>query len=132
MQFLAQFNMGVLELHRLRLNKDRDEADYGAGGGLLLEEARPKIKRPSLYKVMMMNDDYTPMEFVVHVLQAFFAMDKEKATRVMLQVHTEGKAVCGIYPRDIAETKAAQVVEFAQQNEHPLICEVEAVEEDDT
>lgn len=132
MQFLAQFDMGILENHRLRLSKDRDEEGDDFGGGLLLEATKPKIKKPSLYKVMMMNDDYTPMEFVVHVLQAFFALDREKATRVMLQVHTDGKAVCGIYTKDIAETKAAQVVEYAQQNEHPLICEIEAVEEDDT
>ncbi len=130
MQFLAQFSMGILENHRLRLSKDRDEPDHDSDGGLLLEEARPKIKRPSLYKVMMMNDDYTPMEFVVHVLQSFFSMDREKATRVMLQVHTDGKATCGIYTRDIAETKAAQVIEYAQQNEHPLLCEIEAVEDD--
>ena len=132
MQFLVQFDMGVLENHRLRLSKDREEDDYDFGGGLLLEQAKPKVKKPSLYKVMMMNDDYTPMEFVVHVLQALFVMDREKATRVMLQVHTDGKAVCGIYTKDIAETKAAQAIEYAQQNEHPLICEIEAVEEDDT
>ncbi|MFT6386802.1 MAG: ATP-dependent Clp protease adaptor protein ClpS [Cellvibrionaceae bacterium] len=132
MQFLAQFDMGILEKHQLRLSKGKDEEDYDFGGGLLLEHAKPKIKKPSLYKVMMMNDDYTPMEFVVHVLQAFFVMDREKATRVMLQVHTDGKAVCGIYIKDIAETKAAQAIEYAQQNEHPLICEIEAVEEDDS
>ncbi len=132
MQFLAQFDMGILENHRLRLSKDKEGEDYHSGGGLLLEAVRPKIKRPSLYKVLMINDDYTPMEFVVHVLQAFFSMDREKATRVMLQVHTEGKAVCGIYTKDVAETKAAQVVEYAQENEHPLVCEIEAVEEDET
>jgi len=76
---------------------------------------------------MLLNDDYTPMEFVVHVLEAFFTMDREKATRVMLQVHQEGKAVCGVFTRDIAETKSAQVNEYAKQNEHPLICEIEEV-----
>jgi ATP-dependent Clp protease adaptor protein ClpS len=127
MKFLAQFNLGILENHRLRLSKEKiDHAD----GGLLLEEARPKVKRPSLYKVIMLNDDYTPMEFVVHVLETFFSMDREKATRVMLQVHMDGKAVCGIYTRDIAETKAAQVVDYAQQNEHPLTCEIEVVEDE--
>ncbi|MGH1485933.1 MAG: ATP-dependent Clp protease adapter ClpS [Cellvibrionaceae bacterium] len=118
--------MGILENHRLRLSKE--EPDHH--DGLLLEEARPKIKRPSLYKVIMLNDDYTPMEFVVHVLEAFFTMDREQATRVMLQVHKEGKAVCGVYTRDIAETKAAQVIDYAQQNEHPLLCEIEVVEDE--
>lgn len=131
MQFLALFNMGILENHRLRLSKEDGNEEYPGDGGLLLEEARPKIKRPSLYRVVMMNDDYTPMEFVVHVLQSFFGMDQEKATRTMLQVHTEGKAVCGVYTRDIAETKAAQVVDYAQQNEHPLQCDIEAVEDED-
>jgi ATP-dependent Clp protease adaptor protein ClpS len=128
MKFLAQFNMGILENHRLRLSKE--EPDYHSDDGLLLEEVRPKIKRPSLYKVIMLNDDYTPMEFVVHVLETFFSMDREKATRVMLQVHTEGRAVCGVFTRDIAETKAAQVIEYAQQNEHPLLCEIEVVDGD--
>ena len=78
----------------------------------------------------MLNDDYTPMEFVVHVLQIYFDIGLEKATQVMLTVHTQGRAVCGIYTRDIAETKAAQVVRFARENEHPLLCEIEAVEDE--
>lgn len=121
--------MGILEKHRLRLSKE--EPDDQSGDGLLVQEARPKIKRPSLYQVVMLNDDYTPMEFVVQVLETFFSMDREKATRIMLQVHQQGKAVCGIYPRDIAETKAAQVIDYAQQNEHPLLCEIEVVEDED-
>lgn len=120
--------MGILEKHRLRLSTE--EPDYHSDGNLLLEDARPKIKRPSLYKVIMLNDDYTPMEFVVHVLEAFFNMDREQATRTMLQVHKAGKAICGVYTRDIAETKAAQVIDYAQQNEHPLLCEIEVVEDD--
>ena len=128
MQFLAQFNMGILENHRLRLSKE--EPERHSDGGLLLEDARPKIKRPPLYQVIMLNDDYTPMEFVVHILESFFSMDREKATRIMLQVHQQGRAVCGVYTHDIAETKAAQVIEYAQQNEHPLLCEIEAVEDD--
>ena len=125
MQFLAQFNMGTLKNHELRLSKETP--DRHSDGGLLLEETRPKLKKPSLYQVIMLNDDYTPMEFVVHVLEMFFGMDREKATRVMLEVHTHGKAVCGVYTRDIAETKAAQVVDYAQQNEHPLQCAIQAV-----
>ena len=78
-----------------------------------------------LYKVVVFNDDYTTMEFVIEVLQTFFAMNRERATQVMLKVHMEGFAVCGVYPKDIAETKVAQVSEFAKQHGHPLRCELE-------
>lgn len=94
---------------------DPDE-DYG------LAVARPELKKPSMYKVIMLNDDYTPMEFVIHVLELFFNMDQEKATQIMLTVHTKGAAVCGVYPKDIAETKAEHVVEYAKENQHPLMC----------
>ncbi|WP_370519461.1 ATP-dependent Clp protease adapter ClpS [Alcanivorax sp. DP30] len=94
-------------------------------GDLAVEEAKPKLKQPSMYKVWMLNDDYTPMDFVVEVLEDFFNMGREQATRVMLAVHTEGKAVCGVFPRDIAETKATQVVEYARENQHPLMCQVD-------
>jgi ATP-dependent Clp protease adaptor protein ClpS len=90
-----------------------------------VEEAKPRLKRPPMYKVMMLNDDYTPMDFVVEVLETFFRMDREQATQVMLTVHTRGKAVCGVYPQDIAETKAAQVVDYAREHQHPLMCQVE-------
>ncbi|OOG21208.1 ATP-dependent Clp protease adapter ClpS [Thioalkalivibrio denitrificans] len=93
--------------------------------GLALEEARPKIKPPPQYQVVLLNDDYTPMEFVVEVLEGFFGMDREKATRIMLHVHTRGKGVCGIYPRDIAETKVAQVNDYSRQHKHPLLCAME-------
>ena len=93
---------------------------------LAVEEAKPKLKKPPMYKVVLINDDYTPMEFVVHILEAFFGMDREKATHIMLNVHTRGKGVCGIYPRDIAETKVAQVNDYSRQNEHPLLCTMEA------
>ncbi len=99
--------------------------------GVLEAPAKPKIKKPPLYRVVLLNDDYTPMEFVVEVLQTFFGLDREKATQVMLAVHTQGKATCGIFPRDIAETKSAQVNQYAQENQHPLISEIEAVEDDD-
>ena len=102
-----------------------DSDDYSIGHGVAVEESKPETKRPPLYKVVLLNDDYTPMEFVVQVLETFFAMDRTKATQVMLQVHTEGKGVCGVFPRDIAETKANQVVRCALENEHPLKCEVE-------
>lgn len=95
------------------------------GHGLALEESRPKLKRPSLYRVVLLNDDFTPMEFVVDVLQTIFGMERTRATRVMLEVHTKGKGVCGVYSYDIAETKVAQVTSVAQQQQHPLLCTME-------
>ncbi|SDH21447.1 MULTISPECIES: ATP-dependent Clp protease adapter ClpS [unclassified Nitrosomonas] len=91
----------------------------------VLEESKSKIKLPPLYKVMLLNDDFTPMDFVVMVLQTFFFMDQEKATQIMLKIHTEGMGVCGIYPSDIAMTKVQQVNEFSRQNQHPLMCVME-------
>ena len=91
----------------------------------VIVKSKPKTKTPSMYKVLMLNDDYTPMDFVVEVLEVFFAMNREKATRIMLTVHTQGKAVCGIFTRDVAETKAAMVVDYARENQHPLMCQVE-------
>lgn len=109
--------------------EDRPETDRGIA--VVERPAEPKLKKPPLYKVVLLNDDYTPMEFVVEVLQVFFGMNREKATQVMLAVHTTGKATCGIYPRDIAETKSAQVNQYAQDHEHPLVSDIEAVDEDD-
>lgn len=93
--------------------------------GLALQEARPKLKRPPLYKVLLLNDDYTPMEFVVQVLERFFSMNREKATQIMLHVHTRGVGVCGVFSRDVAETKVAQVNDFSRENKHPLKCTME-------
>jgi ATP-dependent Clp protease adaptor protein ClpS len=93
--------------------------------GLALQEAKPKLKRPPLFKVLLMNDDYTPMEFVVEVLESFFQMDRAKATQVMLHVHTRGRGVCGVFTRDIAETKVAQVNDYSRSNQHPLLCTME-------
>jgi len=104
----------------------REEGD--SEGGLALQESKPELKRPPLFKVILLNDDYTPMEFVVEVLEVFFRMNREQATHVMLTVHTKGKGVCGVYTRDIAETKAAQVNQYARENGHPLLCEIEASE----
>jgi len=88
-------------------------------------EVLPAIRLPKKYKVVLLNDDYTPMEFVVEILKRFFHLNEELATQVMLQVHIVGKAVCGVYTRDIAETKVAQVNDFARSNEHPLLCTME-------
>ena len=107
-----------------QMSKEQEDSD----GGLALQESKPALKRPPLFKVVLMNDDYTPMEFVVEVLEVFFRMNREQATHVMLTVHTQGKGVCGIYTRDIAETKAAEVNQYAREQEHPLLCEIEASE----
>jgi ATP-dependent Clp protease adaptor protein ClpS len=95
--------------------------------GLALEEAKPRVKRPPLYNVILMNDDYTPMEFVVHILERFFSKDRPSATRIMLEVHTRGKGVCGAYTHEIAETKVAQVNAYSRDNQHPLLCTLEPV-----
>ena len=95
----------------------------------LLEHTEQKIVPPSMYKVVLLNDDYTPMEFVIDILISFFRHNEEQATQIMLAVHTVGKGVCGIYSKDVAETKAAQVNQYSRQHKHPLLCEVEAVEE---
>jgi len=102
-------------------NKPGEDRDHG----LAIEEARPRLKKPPLYRVVLLNDDYTPMEFVVQVLQGIFSMDRSKATRVMLEVHTKGKGICGVYTFEIAETKVAQVTGLAQQHQHPLLCTME-------
>jgi len=95
------------------------------GFGLAVEEAQPKVKLPSLYRVVLLNDDYTPMEFVVDVLGTIFGMERTRATQVMLEVHTKGKGICGVFNFEIAETKVAQVMTFANQHQHPLLCTME-------
>jgi len=95
--------------------------------GLVVEEATPKLKRPPQYQVLLLNDDYTPMEFVVEVLERVFGMDRTLATRVMLEVHTKGRGICGVFTYEIAETKVAQVTSFARQQQHPLLCTMEEV-----
>ena len=91
----------------------------------VLEAERTKTKPPPLFKVLLLNDDYTPMDFVIVVLQKFFSMSREQATRIMLKVHNEGRGVCGVFPRDIAATKVEQVSAFARQHQHPLACVME-------
>ena len=105
---------------------ERDPAEHlDQSQDLAVEEERPKLKRPSLYRVILVNDDFTPMEFVVEILQTVFSMERIKATRVMLEVHTKGKGVCGVFTYEIAETKVAQVTSIAQQQQHPLLCTME-------
>ena len=93
--------------------------------GSLLEARRAQLAPPPLYKVLLLNDDFTPMDFVIIVLQRFFGLDREHATRIMLKVHTEGRGVCGVFPRDVAATKVQQVTTFARGNQHPLACVME-------
>lgn len=99
--------------------------DTGGDGALATAKARPKLARPPMYKVLLFNDDFTPMDFVVDVLCTFFSMNVEKATQIMLKVHTEGKAVCGVFSKDVAETKVQQVNDYSQECEQPLLCTVE-------
>ena len=105
-----------------------DSDKRGGGDGPVtgvVVKARPKTRKPSMYKVLMLNDDYTPMEFVVHVLERFFQKTREEATRIMLHVHRRGVGVCGVYTYEIAETKVTQTVDYARKNQHPLQCTLE-------
>jgi ATP-dependent Clp protease adaptor protein ClpS len=111
--------------NQLTLSKGSGGTDPDREIGQAVATAKPKLKRPAMYKVILLNDDYTPMEFVVHVLERFFGMNREKATQIMLTVHTSGSAVVGIFPKDVAETKSEQVNQYAQDNHHPLISKIE-------
>lgn len=97
----------------------------GPGSGTVVAEATPKLKQPPLFQVVLLNDDYTPMEFVVEVLERFFSMSRTSATRVMLEVHTKGKGVCGVFTFEIAETKVEQVTSWSRDHQHPLMCTLE-------
>lgn len=114
----------------IRLQDDEGGMDEDRDSGVATAEAKPELKRPPMYKVILLNDDYTPMEFVVHILEKFFSMNREKATQIMLTVHTEGAATVGIFPRDIAETKSEQVNNYAQENNHPLMSTIEMTDID--
>jgi ATP-dependent Clp protease adaptor protein ClpS len=126
----TRWGSGMLDRSELTMaGKNGNGADGEGGDGEgktgLVTKTRPKTKRPSLYKVLLLNDDYTPMEFVVHVLERFFNKGREDATRIMLHVHHKGVGICGVYTYEIAETKVAQVMDFARQHQHPLQCTME-------
>jgi ATP-dependent Clp protease adaptor protein ClpS len=130
---VTMLNLTMLNLTMLNIvaqlpdaPRSAGEQDDNGGQGLATAATRPKLARPPLYKVVLFNDDFTPMDFVVTVLVEFFHMPMEKATQIMLKVHTEGKAVCGVYSRDVAETKVEQVNEFSREHQQPLLCHVEA------
>ena len=101
------------------------DIEHHDGLDLAVEEARVELKPPPLYRVVLINDDFTPMEFVVDILGAVFAMERTRATQVMLEVHTKGKGICGVFGYEIAETKVAQVMSLAKQHQHPLLCNME-------
>jgi ATP-dependent Clp protease adaptor protein ClpS len=107
------------------MSEQRPDNEQMGGFDLAVEEARPKLKEPPLYRVVLINDDFTPMEFVVDILESVFGMERTRATQVMLEVHTKGKGVCGVYNFEIAETKVAQFMSIAQQQQHPLLCQME-------
>ena len=107
------------------MSERRTTPDYNDEFDLAVEEARPRVKKPPLYRVVLLNDDYTPMDFVVEVLESIFGMQRMRATQVMLEIHMKGKGVCGVYNFEIAETKVAQVMGIAQQHQHPLLCTME-------
>lgn len=120
--------MSHREYRQLTLSRDQDDTEHDHFGVVAVERVDPELRKPRMYRVLMLNDDYTPMEFVVDVLEMIFMMSREQATRTMLQVHTEGQASCGVYTRDIAETKTEQTNQYARECEHPLLCRIEPVE----
>lgn len=108
-----------------RMSGGKESGNGPGRGTAVITRTKPKTKKPSLYRVLLLNDDYTPMEFVVHVLERFFQKDRESATRIMLHVHNHGVGECGIYTFEVAETKVSQVMDFARQHQHPLQCVME-------
>ena len=109
---------------RTEMSDNGKRGEEGPGTGVIVK-AKPKTKKPSMYKVLMLNDDYTPMEFVVHILERFFSKNRQEATRIMLHVHRRGVGICGVYTYEVAETKVTQVMDFARQHQHPLQCTLE-------
>jgi ATP-dependent Clp protease adaptor protein ClpS len=107
------------------IERKDDQGDGNDAGTGVVIQTKPRTKKPSMYKVLMLNDDYTPMEFVVHILERFFAKSREEATTIMLHVHRRGVGVCGVFTYEVAETKVAQVMDFARRNQHPLQCILE-------
>jgi ATP-dependent Clp protease adaptor protein ClpS len=124
--YLSRAQRGLVD--KMANDRDNDDNEDGFGGGrstAVVTRAKPKTKKPSLYRVLVLNDDYTPMEFVVYVLENFFNKSREDATHIMLHVHQTGVGVCGIYSYEVAETKVAQVLDLARRNQHPLQCTME-------
>ena len=125
MKHLSKIDCHAAFSHRMGDGDDGDRDGREDGETDVIVKAKPKTKRPSLYKVLLLNDDYTPMEFVVYILERFFNIDHTRAVDIMLQVHTRGVAVVGVYPFEVAETKVTQVMDCARSNQHPLQCTME-------
>ena len=118
--------MAGMSDNRHRMQGDNEGGGVSGGRGIsVITRIQPKLKKPSLYRVLLLNDDYTPMEFVIHTLERFFQKDREAATRIMLQVHNHGVGECGVYTYEVAETKVMQVMDFAREHQHPLQCVME-------
>jgi ATP-dependent Clp protease adaptor protein ClpS len=119
--------LNLLPAHAMAGSKDNTPGDDGRDGSgtAVITRTKPKVIRPNLYRVLLLNDDYTPMEFVVHVLERFFRKTRDEATQIMLHVHQNGVGECGVYTYEVAETKVTQVMDFARQNQHPLQCVME-------
>lgn len=113
------------------MSKEKNIPDWQQDSNTVVEESRPKLKKPRMFQVVLLNDDYTPMEFVVELIEQFFYKSRENATRIMLKIHTEGKGVCGIYTEDVAETKAAVVNQYSMDHQHPLLCEIEPCDDEE-
>ena len=112
------------------MSRQGNSTDDGVGTGTVVQ-TRPKTKKPSMYKVLLLNDDYTPMEFVVHVLERYFEKRNDDAVQIMLHVHQKGVGMCGVYTYEVAETKVSQVMDLARQHQHPLQCTIERDDNDD-
>ena len=122
---LATTGGDAIERSATRMQADDDRGNGPGRGTAVITRTKAKTKKPSHYRVLILNDDYTPMEFVVHILERFFQKDREAATRIMLHVHNHGVGECGVYTFEVAETKVSQVMDFARQNQHPLQCVME-------
>jgi ATP-dependent Clp protease adaptor protein ClpS len=114
-----------IEIITQELMAHESEHEHDHGRGLAVESAKPEVARPPLFRVLLLNDDFTPMDFVVEVLRGFFNLDQEQAVQVMLHVHTRGRGVCGVFTREVAETKVTQVNEYSRAHQHPLLCTME-------
>ena len=110
---------------------NENDNDWQDDVGTVAKEAPPKLKKPKMYQVVLLNDDYTPMEFVVSLIEQFFYKSRENATQIMLKIHTEGKGICGVYTEDIAETKASMVNQYSQDHQHPLLCQTEPLSDEE-
>jgi ATP-dependent Clp protease adaptor protein ClpS len=117
--------MPPVDFPQITLSSEGDERSPGRNGTGVLTRTRAKTQKPSMYRVLLLNDDFTPMDFVVHVLERFFSKNREEATEIMLQIHRKGVGTCGVYTYEVAETKITQVMDLARRSEHPLQCTME-------